>query len=140
MPGLGVQCSLFSAHGRIYQVDFSPISTEPCTPRLKALLRGAVRAHYPEGLMPLEEGRKAETTSENEERRPTDEMCIRREKDSIKKDTIKNFKTHLLLGFGWTESSWAFHPSCSHHPPALPPEFVIPMRLLNQWQRAKVVL
>lgn len=95
--GAGAGCSVQFVFGSWTHLPggFSPISTEPCTPRLKALLRGAVRAHYPEGLIPLEEGRKAETTSENEERRPTDEMCIRREKDSIKKDTIKNFKTHL---------------------------------------------
>lgn len=36
-----------------------------------------------------------------------DETCIRRKKDTIKKDTIKNFKIHLLLSFEWTESSQA---------------------------------
>lgn len=36
-----------------------------------------------------------------------DEVCIRRKKDTIKKDTIKNFKIHLLLSFQCTESSQA---------------------------------
>lgn len=43
--------------------------------------------------------RKVETMSENEERCPRGEMCIRKKKDTTKEDTIKDFKIHLLLSF-----------------------------------------